>query len=56
MPENYFWPSGREKCFSLDIPFYRTVKPPKKKCRQCGGGLDAGKLFLAFRQGEVFFT
>jgi hypothetical protein len=20
----YFWRSGREKCFSLDIPFYRT--------------------------------
>jgi hypothetical protein len=24
MPEKYFWRSGREKCFSLDIPFYRT--------------------------------
>src|SRR5664280_1169307 len=24
MPENYFWRSGREKRFSLDIPFYRT--------------------------------
>ena len=33
-----------------------TVKQLKKKCRQCGGGLDAGKIFLAFRQGEVFFT
>src|ERR1700720_177675 len=21
----YFWRSGREKCFSLDIPFYRTI-------------------------------
>jgi hypothetical protein len=20
----YFWRTGREKCFSLDIPFYRT--------------------------------
>jgi len=24
MPEKYFWRSGREKCFSLDIPFNRT--------------------------------
>jgi len=24
--------------------------------RHCGGGLDARKIFLAFRQGEVFFT
>ncbi len=24
MPEKYFWRSGREKCFSLDIPSYRT--------------------------------
>jgi hypothetical protein len=23
----YFWRSGREKCFSLDIPFYRTSGP-----------------------------
>jgi hypothetical protein len=23
----YFWRSGREKCFSLDIPFYRTFGP-----------------------------
>ena len=23
----YFWRSGREKCFSLDIPFYRTNCP-----------------------------
>jgi len=33
-----------------------SVKQLKKNCRQCGGGLDAGKIFLAFRQGEVFFT
>src|ERR1022692_2099319 len=25
----YFWRSGREKCFSLDIPFYRTSGPKK---------------------------
>src|SRR6266436_6365561 len=24
----YFWRSGREKCFSLDIPFNRTSGPP----------------------------
>jgi hypothetical protein len=24
MPEKQFWRSGGEKCFSLDIPFYRT--------------------------------
>jgi hypothetical protein len=24
MPENYFWRSGREKCFSLVIPLNRT--------------------------------
>jgi len=23
----YFWRSGREKCFSLDIPFNRTSGP-----------------------------
>jgi hypothetical protein len=23
----YLWRSGREKCFSLDIPFYRTSCP-----------------------------
>jgi len=34
----------------------KTAKQLKKKCRQYGGGLDAGKIFLAFRQGEVFFT
>jgi hypothetical protein len=26
MPEKYFWRSGREKCFSLDIPFNRTFE------------------------------
>jgi hypothetical protein len=26
----YFWRSGREKCFSLDIPFYRTFPPPRR--------------------------
>src|SRR6266849_2255761 len=30
----YFWRSGREKCFSLDIPFYRTSGP-----EQFGSGL-----------------
>jgi hypothetical protein len=24
MSEKYFWRSGGEDCFSLDIPFYRT--------------------------------
>jgi hypothetical protein len=24
MPEKYFWRSGREKCFSLDIPSPET--------------------------------
>jgi hypothetical protein len=24
MPEKYFWRSGREKCFLLDIPSHRT--------------------------------
>jgi hypothetical protein len=28
MPEKYFWRSGREKCFSLDIPSYRTSGLP----------------------------
>jgi len=26
MPGKYFWRSGREKCFSLDIPSYRTTE------------------------------
>ena len=29
MPEKQFWRSGGEKCFSLDIPFYRTFPPPR---------------------------
>ena len=28
----------------------------KKTCRQCGRGAGCRKIFLAFRQGEVFFT
>jgi hypothetical protein len=27
----YFWRSGREKCFSLDIPFSRTSGPCRRK-------------------------
>jgi ribosomal protein S14 len=27
-----------------------------KRCRQCGRGAGCRKIFLAFRQGEVFFT
>src|ERR1035437_4346518 len=30
MPEKQFWRSGGEKCFSLDIPFYRTFPPPRR--------------------------
>ena len=29
----YFWRSGREKCFSLDIPFYRTFPQPRRLLR-----------------------
>src|SRR5580704_7045417 len=27
----YFWRSGGEKCFSLDIPFYRTSGPLRRE-------------------------
>src|ERR1700676_4973514 len=27
----YLWRSGREKCFSLDIPFYRTFPQPRRR-------------------------
>jgi hypothetical protein len=27
----YFWRSGREKCFSLDIPFNRTFGPGSRR-------------------------
>jgi hypothetical protein len=33
-----------------------TVKQLKKKCRHYGEGAGCRKIFLAFRQGEVFFT
>ena len=32
----YFWRSGREKCFSLDIPFYRTSGPESPVSRSSG--------------------
>jgi hypothetical protein len=40
----YFWRSGREKCFSLDIPFNRTSG-------QCAG-VGPGMIFwvAVFRQ------
>src|ERR1019366_1931570 len=31
MPEKQFWRSGGEKCFSLDIPFYRTFPPLRRR-------------------------
>jgi hypothetical protein len=48
MPEKYFWRSGREKCFSLDIPSYRTsglpvIRPESGAdlvCRGCERTLD----------------
>jgi hypothetical protein len=30
----YFWRSGREKCFSLDIPFYRTFPQPRRRVKE----------------------
>jgi hypothetical protein len=32
----YFWRSGREKCFSLDIPFNRTSGPASLRVRTSG--------------------
>ena len=34
----------------------KTLKQLKKKSRQYGEGAGYRKIFLAFRQGEVFFT
>src|SRR5580700_8935528 len=33
-----------------------TVEPLKKLRQQCGRGAGCRKIFLAFRQGEVFFS
>src|SRR5258708_9885263 len=38
----YFWRSGREKCFSLDIPFYRT-----------SGSRRPGRNFRVARHSEA---
>src|ERR1039458_7743369 len=37
----YFWRSGREECFSLDIPFYRTSgQSPGKPTRRSAVAQD----------------
>jgi hypothetical protein len=37
----YFWRSGREKCFSLDIPFNRTFGP---RCKTRYGDITPAAL------------
>ncbi len=49
MPEKYFWRSGREKCFSLDIPSYRTSGLPR--VRELRSGLQELGM-----QTDVAFT
>src|ERR1035438_7154124 len=39
----YFWRSGREKCFSLDIPFYRTIRPSGFRNRSVTGVTRSGR-------------
>ncbi len=57
----YFWRSGREKCFSLDIPFNRTSGQPNILRRQRGReyreSFDAHCLSFASNvTGRVFHT
>ena len=44
----YFWRSGREKCFSLDIPFNRTSGQRRLEVRPLGHNFRFGMSLLQF--------
>jgi hypothetical protein len=46
MPEKYFGRSGREKRFSLDIPFDRTSGPDMKPMSTAPKAMPAAQLLL----------